>query len=195
MDLFTFFCCRSHPRTATPWQVVHISLSLVAIPPFTDRRWWRFYLASTYRLLSNQRSVLFPVWSFEPSFLLSWNTFPCLPLLYASHLWPLCLVTDNYWWVCSSQPIYPKRDQKNIIYKRRAKETPILLVTIQRFSLNRGFCNFWNSTLSHSSARKSTKQHRSATQDVSKCAEINGDSKWIIIFWHTVSGSDISDHL
>ena len=128
-------------------------------------------LASTYRLLSNQRSVLFPVWSFWA--ILSWNTFPCLPLLYASHLWPLCLVTDNYCW-CSSQTIYPTRDKK-IIYKRRAKETLILLVTIQRFSLNRGFCNFWNSTLSHSSARKSTKQHRSATQDVSKRAEINGE--------------------
>ena len=85
MDLFTFFCCRSHPRTATPWQVVPISLSLVAISSFTDRRWWRcnheLQLALTYRLLSNQRSVLFPVWSVEPSFLLSWNTFPCLTII------------------------------------------------------------------------------------------------------------------
>ena len=191
---------RSHPRTATPWQVVHISLSLVAIPPFTDRRWWRFYLMSCsshrrtgFYQTNDPSSFLFGRLSHLSCYLET--PFPVLPLLYASHLWPLCLVTDNYWWVCSSQPIYPKRDQKNIIYKRRAKETPILLVTIQRFSLNRGFCNFWNSTLSHSSARKSTKQHRSATQDVSKCAEINGDSKWIIIFWHTVSGSDISDHL
>ena len=36
--LVHFLLRRSHPRTATPWQVVHISLSLVAIPPFTDRR-------------------------------------------------------------------------------------------------------------------------------------------------------------
>ena len=36
--LVHFLLRRSHHRTATPWQVVHISLSLVAIPPFTDRR-------------------------------------------------------------------------------------------------------------------------------------------------------------
>ena len=110
-------------------------------------------LASTYRLLSNQRSVLFPVWSFEPSFLLSWNTFPCLTIVVClPSLTPLL----GYWQLLVSMFIatdLSKTRPKKIIYKRRAKETPILLVTIQRFSLNRGFCNFWNSTLSHSSAQ------------------------------------------
>ena len=84
------------------------------------------------------------------------------------------LFTDNYCW-CSSQPIYPKRDQKKTFIKGGQKKRRSYSSQYKRFSLNRGFCNFWNSTLSHSSARKSTKQHRSATQDVSKCAEINGE--------------------